>query len=143
MQSLSSVLSLVLAATTVPSGALARSIARPEARVVSAYGRHVLEVGRGGALLDGRPVWQAPGQAQVVSPPAWRRDGRAVAWVERGGGETRLVIIPRTEGPADALPWTVPAVSGDRVFWASHTSVVVGPHLLAPRAVASWTETVH
>jgi hypothetical protein len=112
-------------------------------RVVSTCGRHVLEVAGGRAVLDGRPVWGASAPARVLSSPVWRSDGRAVAWLERDGVETRLVIIAQVESPADALPWHLPAVaSGDQVFWAARNRVVVGPHLLAPRAVASWTETV-
>jgi hypothetical protein len=65
-----------------------------------------------------------------------------VAWIERGDGETRLVVLTSMEGRTDVLPWRLPfAVSDDQVFWAARTRVVVGPSLLAPRAVASWTET--
>jgi hypothetical protein len=129
------------AAMAVPSSALARGAGSSDERVVSACGRHVLEVARGRVFVDGRPVRRARGHARVISPPAWRPDGRAVAWVERDGRDLRLVVIPRIEGPHEALPWPLlEVVSGDRVFWAASNRVVVGPHLLAPRAVASWTE---
>jgi hypothetical protein len=140
MRSLGLLGSVLAASLSLGTGASAGPTAP---RVVSTCGRHVLEVARGQALLDGRPVWRASEQARVLSSPAWRRDGRAVAWLERDGAEARLVIIAEVERTTDALPWPLPAVSrGDQVFWAARNRVVVGPHLLAPRAVASWTETV-
>ena len=81
------------------------------------------------------------GNVFIVAPPTWRRDGHAVAWIERSAGEARLVVVPRSRERFQPLPWTLPAVSSDdRVFWASARQIVVGPALLAPRARASWTE---
>jgi hypothetical protein len=141
MERLCSLLGLVLAATlALPASASARG----SARVVSPCGRHVLAMARGQALVDGRPVWRTRDQSRMVSRPVWRRDGGAVAWVERDGAETRLVIISQIGRSPGAVPWPLPALaSRDRVFWAGSNRVVVGPHLLAPRAVASWTETVN
>ena len=141
MQRLGGLLGLVLtAAVALPASALARG--SMSARVVSPCGRHVLAVAPGQVLVDGRPVWSAPQPARMVSAPVWRRDGRAVAWVERDGRETRLVVVSWIGSSPGALPWPLPALaSRDRVFWASSNRVVVGPHLLAPRAVASWSET--
>lgn len=81
MRSRSSLLWFVLAALSFSSGAFALESFAP--RVVSTCGRHVLKVERGRAVLDGRSVWRAREEARVVSAPAWRGDGRAVAsWTE-------------------------------------------------------------
>jgi hypothetical protein len=42
----------------------------------------------------------------------------------RSRGEARLVVVPDL----------------DRVFWAGDRRVVVGPAVLAPRAIATWSE---
>ena len=79
--------------------------------------------------------------AFVVSPPTWRRDGDAVAWIERSRGQLRLVVMPALDASAEPMPWELPAVlSADRVFWAGPRRVVVGPGVLAPHAIASWEE---
>jgi hypothetical protein len=106
--------------------------------VASPCGRHVAEVIGGGVFIDGRRVRATEGHVYVLAPPTWRRDGRAVAWLERSQGDARLVVMPMDEA-ADPIPWTLPAVStDDRVFWAGPRRVVVGPAMLAPRAVATW-----
>lgn len=76
----------------------------------------------------------------VIHAPTWRDDGGAVAWLERVDGEVRLVVLPEISPQAAPLPWTLPTLpSGDQLFWAGQNKIVVGPALLAPRAVASWT----
>ncbi|HEX3904617.1 MAG TPA: hypothetical protein VH853_17405 [Polyangia bacterium] len=116
---------------------------RPQALapVVSPCGRHVVEVTGGAVLIDGRRVHSADDNVFVVAPPTWRRDGSALAWIERSRGEARLVVVPDLDGAPDPLPWTLPAVStDDRVFWAGQRRVVVGPAVLSPRAIATWSE---
>jgi hypothetical protein len=109
--------------------------------VTSPCGRHVVEVARGAVLIDGRRVRSADSDVFVVAPPTWRRDGSALAWIERSRGEARLVVVPDLDGAPDPLPWTLPTVStSDRVFWAGDRRVVVGPAVLAPRAIATWSE---
>ena len=109
--------------------------------IASPCGRHVAEVIGGAVFIDGRRVRAADGQAFVVAPPTWRRDGRAVAWLERSHGEARLVVVPALDESTEAMPWTLPMVStDDRVFWAGPRRVVVGPAVLNPRAIASWPE---
>jgi len=109
--------------------------------VVSPCGRHVVEVVAGAVLIDGRRV--RPSSADnvfLVAPPTWRRDGSALAWIERSRGESRLVVVPDLDAGRETLPWRLPAVStDDRVFWAGPQRVVVGPAVLAPRAIATWT----
>jgi len=109
--------------------------------VASPCGRHVAEVIGGAVYVDGRRVRTADGNVFVLAPPIWRRDGRAVAWIERSNGEARVVVIDGVDGRVAPLPLTLPAVAADdRVFWAGPQRLVIGPALLAPRAVATWDE---
>src|SRR5262249_17533811 len=100
-----------------------------------------VEVSRGAVFLDGRRVHPARGSVYLLAPPTWRADGRALAWIERGEAGTRLVVLPDVDAAAEALPWSLPVVSrADQIFSAAPARVGVGPALLTPRAVASWTE---
>jgi hypothetical protein len=109
--------------------------------IPSPCGRHVAEVIGGTVYIDGRRASRDVAGAFVVSPPTWRRDGDAVAWIERSRGQLRLVVMPALDASAEPMPWELPAVlSADRVFWAGPRRVVVGPGVLAPHAIASWEE---
>ena len=109
--------------------------------VASPCGRHVAEVIGGSVFIDGRRVRALEGAGFVLAPPTWRRDGGAVAWIERRAGQARLVVVPGIDDGSDPMPWMLPVVSReDRVFWAGPRRVVVGPEILAPRAIASWTD---
>jgi hypothetical protein len=113
-------------------------------RVTSPCGRHYVDVVGGVVFVDGRRAHPASGSVYVVAPPSWRRDGRAVAWVERREGSLspELVVIPTVDGQLEPIPWALPPVSPeDQIFWAGPQRVVVGPALLVPRAVATWTES--
>lgn len=111
------------------------------APVRSPCGRHLAEVDAGAVFVDGRRVHPATGTAQLLQSPTWRRDGGALAWLERKSGETRLVVLPDLSRPADTIVWPLPAVlAHDRVHWAGENKVVIGPEALQPRAVASWSE---
>lgn len=115
--------------------------AQTMAQSTSPCGRHQVRVERGLVFVDGRAVRPRDGAVYVVAAPTWRSDGGAVAWVERGAGETRLVVLPDLRPGTDALTWELPTwPSGDRVSWAGHKKVVVGPQMLQPRAVASWSD---
>jgi hypothetical protein len=113
-------------------------------RVMSPCGRHYVDVVAGVVFIDGQRVHPTSGAVYLLAPPSWRRDGRAVAWVERqeGAASPQLVIIPAVDGRPEPMPWTLPSVSSeDQIFWAGPQRVVVGPALLVPHAVASWTES--
>ena len=109
----------------------------PSSSMRSPCGRHVLDVAAGEIRLNGRPV----STAHLLSSPAWRADGDAVAWLERGAGETRLVVLPAISTYSPPLAWQVPqALARDVVSWAGPDRVTVGPDVLAPRAVATFGE---
>jgi hypothetical protein len=109
--------------------------------VASPCGRHVAEVIGGAVYVDGRRVRTSDGSVFVLAPPIWRRDGRAVAWLERSNGEARVVVIDGVDDHAAPLPLALPAVAADdRVFWAGPQRIHIGPALLAPRAVATWND---
>jgi hypothetical protein len=113
-------------------------------RVTSPCGRHHLDVVAGVVFVDGHRVHPESGAVYLVAPPSWRRDGRAVAWVERreGSATPQLVVVPALDGHPEPMPWALPSVSPeDQIFWAGPQRVVVGPALLVPRAVATWTES--
>ena len=98
-------------------------------------------------FLGGRRIHPDAGKVQILVRPIWRRNRCAVAWIERTGtGAPALIVIPAlpdiaaAPAPGSILPWPLPSVSArDRLFWAGDTRVIVGPALLAPRAVATWT----
>jgi hypothetical protein len=109
--------------------------------VASPCGRHVAEVIGGAIYVDGKRVRTTDGHVFVLAPPIWRRDGRAVAWIERSNGQARVVVIDGVDDRVAPLPLALPAVAADdRVFWAGQQRLVIGPALLAPRAVATWDE---
>ena len=114
-------------------------LALPPSR--SPTGLHLIEVDAGAVYLDGRRVHPATGSVQVLAPPSWRSDGEAVAWLERGSGETRLVVVPEVSAHAPPMAWPLPrALGADKLHWAAPNRLIVGPQPLEPRAVASWTE---
>lgn len=140
------------AATSAVDGKAAQKQSRRRAarepqtlsRMTSPCGRHYVDVVGGVVFVDGRRVHPGAGPVYLVSRPAWRRDGQAVAWVERreGSASQQLVVVPTLDGHPEPLPWDLPSVSPeDQIFWAGPRRVVVGPALLVPRAVATWTES--
>ncbi len=107
--------------------------------VASPDGRHVAEVIGGAVYVDGKRVRTSEGNVYVLAPPIWRRDGRAVAWIERSQGEARVVVIDGVGERIAPLPLALPVVAADdRVFWAGQQRLHIGPALLTPRAVATW-----
>jgi hypothetical protein len=128
---------IALATTLLVSGQ--EISAAEQVRVVAPGRRHVIEVKDGAVFLDGRRVHPRRGRVDIVGAPSFRRDGAAVAWLERAGTENRLVVLTDLRADADPWPWALPTTTqNDRLFWAGPQRIVVGPALLSPRAVASW-----
>jgi hypothetical protein len=134
-------LAIAAAASTLagPAPAFARGRAAA-ARVAAPGGRHVIEIVGSAILLDGRRVPRPSAGAEVVVAPHWRSDGGAVAWIEREGTQVRLLVVPALAGPVQPLSWDLPAFAGgERIFWTGPSRISVGPALLKPRIVASWS----
>jgi hypothetical protein len=105
----------------------------------SPCGRHLVEIDGGSIYVDGRRVHPALGSVEVLSEPAWRTDGGALAWLERAAGETRLVVLPEMGPHAEPLAWPLPRALGrERIYWTGPARIVVGPEELQPLAIASW-----
>jgi hypothetical protein len=104
-------------------------------------GRHIVAVQRGAVYVDGQRIRAGGRAVEVLAAPTWRADGTAVAWTERGDGETRLVVLAQVGRGAEPMVWPLPGIADqDSVHWSGATKVVVGPSLLEPRAVANWSE---
>jgi hypothetical protein len=105
----------------------------------SPCGRHLVEIDGGAVFVDGRRVHPALGAVEILSEPCWRADGNALAWLERGAGETRLVVLPELTDRSEPLAWPLPRALGrELLHWAGQTKIVVGPAELSPLAIASW-----
>lgn len=107
----------------------------------SPCGRHLAEFHDGALFVDGRRVQASPGAVELVAQPAWRRDGTALAWIEREGAVLRLMVLPEVAPGTEPMTWQLPlSTAGGQVYWAGSTRVVVGPSVFEPIASASWTE---
>jgi hypothetical protein len=107
----------------------------------SPCGRYLFEVEDGAVYVNGRRIHPELRSVHVLAPPVWRDDGDALAWLEREGSETRLVVLPTVGTYAEPLAWPLPrALGSDQLHWAGPCQIVVGPQILEPHAVASWTE---
>jgi len=127
-------------ATAAPSPSRLSSIRVSDAQV-SPCGRHTLSVRGGAVFVDGRRVHRPGERVQVTALPVWRQDGAAVAWTERTSVGARLAVVVDVAKPDAPMFWSIPSpASEDHLAWAGPHRVVVGNNILAPRAVASWTE---
>ena len=124
-----------------PRSALsARSSTAGETQV-SPCGRHTLRVAAGTIFVDGRRVHGPGERVRVVAVPVWRRDGRAVAWVETTPVGSRLAVLVDVARPDAPMFWALPtSATNDHLAWAGPHRIVMGNNILSPRAIASWTE---
>lgn len=101
-------------------------------------GRHWLWRAPSGALfVDGRSLGLSGRQ---VGRPVWRRDGRALAVLQRKRHLLQLVVLADLEG-SEPLVWRVPTLVGMRPYiqWLGRQAVGLGSARLVPRVIFRWT----
>ena len=127
----------------VPCAAQAASPGKPTrapSTMTSRCGRHVVQFVAGSVRVDDEVVVSRASAVEIAIAPNWRHDCSSVAWVEREGMARRLVVIPTVGRGAQSLHWVLPlAAENDHIFWVGRSRISVGPVLLKPRAIASWS----
>ena len=104
--------------------------------------RQVVQVTRTGRVkINGKPVQSGPGTP--LFRPVWRRDSRALAFLQRSPHGTQLVVLPSLD-PRHPLVWQLPSTADElrTVFWISQRQLGVGATELMPRLVVSWSTPV-
>ena len=93
---------------------------------------------RGRVKVNGRLV--RSGQGQALGQPVWRRDSRAVAFLQRSRHGMQLVVLPELD-PRHPLVWQLPSTASRlrRVFWISAKQLGIGAREMVPRLVVSWS----
>jgi hypothetical protein len=123
--------------------ALRQAPRAPSWIVHSPDGRHRIELGAAGRVhLDGRPLSSA---GKPLSAPVWRRDSRALAFLQRGEVGLQLVVVLLDVDPWRPLVWSLPSLAGSscrHLFWIAPQRIGVGEKALVPRLVVSWTTTL-
>lgn len=139
-------LALMAMLACAPTGAWARS-PRIEERLqfteikASPDGRHLARFTRRGLQLDGRLIDSGPGP--ILGQVTWRRDSRALAFLQRSPRGLQLVVLPRLDSESP-LTWLLPlgADGLSKVFWVGPSRIGVGAKELVPRFVVSWRTVV-
>ena len=105
--------------------------------------KHRVELCTSGQLaLDGQRI---PLTGTLLGRPAWRRDGRALAFLQRSGAGMQLLIVLLDVDPLTPLVWSLPSLTTGtlrEVFWIGPQRVGIGEKMLVPRVVVSWTTVV-
>jgi len=130
-----------LAATARPTRGTSNEQRQVLKEVASPDGRHTAALTRRGrVMLDGRTVRSGPGQA--LAGPVWRRDSRALAFLQRTANGMQLVVVPGLDAAAP-LVWLLPSTAATlrKVFWISSRQLGVGHNEVVPKLVVSWTTT--
>jgi hypothetical protein len=134
-----------IAGPSAPALARRPAAARPRwcpLFIVSPDHRHRVELRASGQLeLDGRPL---AGAARPLARPVWRRDSRALAFLQRGATGVELRVVLLDDDPQQPLVWTLPGLTAQscrEVFWIAPQRIGVGEKALVPRMVVSWTTT--
>jgi hypothetical protein len=111
-------------------------------RIVKASpdGAHKALITVHGVKLGRRLVRAERGKVKSL---VWRRDSRALAYLQRTELGLLLVVLPRLDSHRP-LTWRLPAHAQDlsRIFWISDTRIGVGNRELVPRVVVSWRSFV-
>lgn len=90
-------------------------------------------------LLDGR-LQISLEDGRAVTRPLWRRDGKALVFVQRKGAQLLAVafFVEGRRTVVQQLPASRLRLSGSKawkLFWISQQRVGIGPHEAAPRVV--------
>jgi hypothetical protein len=117
-----------------------KAIAQTRVVVAPDRTRFVEVFADGRVRLDGHHVLNREGQ--LLGVPVWRRDSRALAFLQRSPHGLQLHVLPDLE-TVRPLVWTIPALVERQLhlFWIAAQRVGVGPAVLMPRVVVSWTTT--
>jgi len=101
----------------------------------------VLVTGQGRVKVDGKLVRSGPGKP--LCRPVWRRDSRALAFLQHSRHGTQLVVLHDLD-PRHPLIWQLPSTADRlrKVFWISRRQLGVGANELMPRLVVSWSTPV-
>jgi len=107
---------------------------------VSPNGLHKALVTVRGVMLDRHLIRAERGKVKTV---VWRRDSRALAYLQRTDLGLQLVVMPRLDS-LRPLTWRLPSHAQDlsRIFWISDTRIGVGARELVPRVIISWRSFV-
>jgi hypothetical protein len=100
-----------------------------------------VEVVAGGRVrLNGHHLLSGPGL--ILGGPIWRQDSRALAFLQRSPRGLELYVLPDLEA-VRPLIWTIPPLVEKQLhlFWIAAQRVGIGPAVLMPRVVVSWTTT--
>jgi hypothetical protein len=104
--------------------------------------------------VDGGQVYPRRGRTVVASAPAWSKDGRSLAFLEKPRGEkprgetpaerpARLVLVAEIDNPTGDTTWDLPPTAnteGALVHWAGTGKLVVGRTQMRPIFSASFTK---
>jgi hypothetical protein len=133
---------MVLCAPLASNAGTPRAAKRKSNRSVktSPDGSHKALITVRGVMLGRRLVRAERGQVKSL---VWRRDSRALAYLQRTDLGLQLVVLPRLDS-LRPLTWRLPAHAQDlsRIFWISDTRIGVGNRELVPRVVVSWRSFV-
>jgi len=104
-------------------------------------GRHQARVTLRGLQVDGRSISSGPGL--ILGHVTWRRDSRALAYLQRSPQGLQLVVLPRLDSDSP-LTWLLPSHADGltKVFWIGRSRIGVGARELVPRLVVSWRTVV-
>jgi len=94
--------------------------------------------------VSGERIWPrgaaSVSKRRIVSELVWSPDGGGIAFMERRGRTTRLVVLLVIDNRGGDLSWPLPEAARDpknRLFWAEN-KLVIGESSLKPRFAASW-----
>ncbi len=96
---------------------------------------------RQAVVVDGRNVWPRSGVTRIFGEPVWSPDGHGLAFVAGASASAKLVVLVEYAEPEGDLTWPIPvdAVrSGQKLFWAGDSRVVIGESALKPKFAAGW-----